>query len=42
MNLAGTQAFISAPFGVFAILSDVIIAGSLCVLLQRGRTGNRK
>ena len=29
-------------FGVFVILSDVLIAVSLCVLLQKSRTTNRK
>ena len=26
------------PFAIFAVLSDVLVAGSLCVLLYQGRT----
>jgi len=32
----------ATPFAVFAVLSDVLIAGSLCVLLHESRTGYRK
>lgn len=31
-----------APFGVFTIMSDILIAGSLCVLLYRSRTKYRR
>lgn len=30
----------ATPFAVFAVLSDVVIAGALCVLLHRGRAGS--
>jgi len=30
----------ATPFAIFAVLSDVVIAGALCVLLHRGRAGS--
>jgi len=32
----------SAPFAGFSVLSDILIAGSLCALLYKNRTGQKK
>ncbi|KAL0574924.1 hypothetical protein V5O48_007046 [Marasmius crinis-equi] len=29
----------ATPFAIFAVLSDIVVAGSLCVLLHESRTG---
>lgn len=41
-KLSEITLFSATPFAIFAILSDVLIAGSLCILLYGGRTGLRK
>ncbi|KAF8963314.1 hypothetical protein BDZ97DRAFT_1919975 [Flammula alnicola] len=37
-----SQLFAATPFAVFAVLSDVMIAGALCYLLSGSRTGFRQ
>lgn len=34
--------FAATPFAITAVLADVLIAGSLCVLLHGSRTGFRR
>ncbi|KAF8812941.1 hypothetical protein BYT27DRAFT_7182180 [Phlegmacium glaucopus] len=41
-RLSEITLFSATPFAIFAVLSDVLIAGSLCVLLHGSRTGYRK
>ncbi|KAF9555960.1 hypothetical protein CPC08DRAFT_765552 [Agrocybe pediades] len=41
-KLSEISLFAATPFAIFAVLSDILIAGSLCYLLHENRTGIRK